>query len=197
MTKIITSLFILFTASMLWAGGQGNCHNKLPLMENELERQVARQTTPDLAWKQQLKNLQALQAKVHLHPDRQGDLPAFFQTPLSYQEEQLYLKRLLQVQKSVNAHASLQGFTFVAPVAADLAHLTADNYAALHAFLKDLKIVQVRRTECARPFTLALRITGQNHSALEVWVDVPSKKMYLMSDNFYTTATGKYSLHLK
>ena len=197
MKKITFSLFLCLSVGLVpaWAQFSGR-HSKLPLLEEEVHRAVAAREVP--TWQEQLSRLQ-IRFKQAPGTYRAQPVPPPLAQPeeLTYQQAPTYRCRLLRVQASVDHNAALKGFTFVAPVPADLARLTADNYAALHAFLKDLKIVQVRRTECDRPFTLALRITGQNRSALEVWVDVPSKKMYLMSDNFYTTAAGKYGLDWK
>jgi hypothetical protein len=45
------------------------------------------------------------------------------------------------------------------------------------------------------PYTLALQIKGVPQGNIELWIDVPTHNVYLMSDNLYTTADGKYGLH--
>ena len=170
--------------------------SKLPLLENEVHRAVAAQTkTP--VWHEQLARLQEQFKRANVKYETQIRLPATTHSVLSYDQEQTYLRRLFQVQKSVRQNSALRGYAFVAPVAADLANLSLDNYAALHAFLKNLQTAKVQRTERAHPFTLAVQIKGIPQGCLELWIDVPTKKVYLMSDNLYTTAQGKYGLHLK
>ena len=165
-------------------------------MDEELSRQVTRaQATP--AWQEQLARLQAQFKKVTWKHERKIPLPTVAASLLSYRQEQTYLRRIFQVQKSINANKALAGYTFVAPEPMDLANLSLDNYALLHAFLKNLDVAHVVHTECVYPFTLAVQIKGPARGRLELWLDAPTKKVYLMSDNFYTTAAGKYGLHLK
>ena len=196
MKKLLISILFVFPA--VWVCAEQLCDHlhKLPLLEQEIKRAVHRQASRKVPWQVQLQNLQSVYAKAH-RPEYTSYLPVMFPSSLSYREEQLYLKRLLHIQYGVNENRALKGFTFVTPVQADLVHFSTDNYGALEGFLKNLPTVRVTRAPCARPFTLALRINGAGGGALEVWIDLPTKKIYLMSDNLYTTASGKYGLYLK
>lgn len=195
MKKTLISLLLLLSVSVA-APAQG-IHKKLPLLEDELHRQVTRAQAATPAWQAQLAAMQKQFTYVKTRTDVSGHLPAKTPSVLSYRQEQTYLRRISQVQKSVNANKALAGYTFVAPVPTDLVNLSLDNYALLHAFLKGFDVAQVVRTERVHPFTLAVQMKGPARGSLELWLDVPTKKVYLMSDNLYTTAAGKYGLHLK
>lgn len=115
---------------------------------------------------------------------------------ISQQQEEIYNQRMAQLQKSINANKHLKGLSLVAPAPNDLAELSLDNYGALHAFLRGLPFAKVLHTERVRPFTLAVQIKGEGQGAVEVWIDVPTHNVYLMSDNLNTTAAGKYGMLL-
>lgn len=191
--KLFIVLVLLLLSGPVWA----RRFEKLGLLD--VDRAVAKQVTQQQmpAWQQKLKQIQTVFVRIHPRPDVQSTFPFRFLSGLNYQEETNYLKRLWQVQKQVNQNPVLAGFTFVAPVPADLANFSADNYALLLSFLKNNPLAKVTRSEPVYPFTLALNLHGQSYSALELWIDVPTKKIYLMSDNFYTTAASKYALQLK
>lgn len=188
-------MLLLSVAAVLWAGTQSGRYAKIPLIEESVTHAVARAQA--LAWQEQLRLIQKQFKAVALKAEIQQPLPSTLVKTLSYRDEQTYLRRTLQVQKSLQANQVLKGYAFVAPVPADLVQLSPDNYATLHAFLKNLHAAQVVKTERVRPFTLAVQIKGIPHGRIELWLDEPTKKVYLMSDNFYLTADGKYGLHLK
>ena len=195
MKKLWLLSIVLLTGVSLFAN-PGN-RNKIPLLEDTVTRKAAQQTTAELPWHNQLKQVQAQWNKLGRQTPMYDPLPVMVHTPLSHQDEPAYLRRFVQVQQSIAVNKLLAGYKFVAPVPTDLATLSLDNYAALHAFLKDLKTAQVTQLKRVRPFTLSVQIKGVPQGALELWIDVPSKKVYLMSNNVYTTADGKYGLHLK
>ena len=169
-----------------------------PLMEEQLERTVATaQASALLPWQKELKQIEDQWRRLGSNASAYDPLPVMVHTPLSHKEEPVYLRRFMQVQQSISANKVLAGYKFIAPVPVDLARFSLDNYAALHAFLKDLKLAEVTRMKRIRPFTLSVQIKGVPQGELELWVDVPGKKVYLMSNNLYTTAEGKYGLHLK
>ncbi len=191
-------IVLLFTCTVL-----------LPLHANDLVTKVARavaeQTVtaenprPVLEWVKSLRLIQMQFRPVRLSyiPD---DFPVSYDNYLSYKDEEIYLRRVLQIQKEVTANPELKAFSFVAPKAADLAKLTAERLTLLENFLK-APIEQgtpsdVVHTKRVRPFTLAVQLGKNKIPSLEIWIDVPTKKIYLMSDNFYSTAESKYSLHL-
>ncbi len=193
MKRIIVITLLLTPALLASAATPSTSHKKLSLLEVGVTRAVAKQqATP--AWKAQLKQMQQL---FRQYPgSAYSGLPVVHNEVLGPHQEELYLKRLMQLKQSIKGNQSLRGFNFVAPVPTDLAALSLDNYAALHAFLRDLpKAYQVSRMKRVHPLTLALQIKGIPQGNIELWIDVPTRNVYLMSDNFYTTADGKYGLH--
>ena len=193
MKRIIVITLLLTPALLASAATPSTSHKKLSLLEVGVTRAVAKQqATP--AWKAQLKQMQQL---FRQYPgSAYSGLPVVHNEVLGPHQEELYLKRLMQLKQSIKGNKSLRGFNFVAPVPTDLAALSLDNYAALHAFLRDLsKAYQVSRMKRVHPLTLALQIKGIPQGNIELWIDVPTRNVYLMSDNFYTTADGKYGLH--
>ena len=146
-------------------------------------------------WQEQLAKIKKAYEQ---YPDNaQTGLPVVSNDVLTRKNERIYRQRIVQLQKSINNNKHLKGFSLVTPVPTDLATLSLNNYAALHAFLKGLHIAKVIHTQRVRPFTLAVRIQGEQQGAVELWIDVPTHNVYLMSDNFYSTAEGKYGLHLR
>ena len=188
MKKLLTICLLLLTAPLM--------AQSLNNLESILTRDLIKQTK-QLAWHREFKHLQKQFTQLGDRASHYDPLPVMLYSPLSHRETTHYLRRMMQLQKSVDSNPVLKGFTFVAPVPPDLAQFSDGNYAALLAFLKDLQVVKIVHMERVRPFTLAVQIHGQDQSALEVWLDVPTRKVYLMSDNFYTTAAGKYDLHLR
>lgn len=184
------------------------CAGLLPLHASDLATKVARavaeqavssgKQTSDPAWVRSLHLIQTQFRHVHLSyiPD---DFPVSYDAVLSYKEEQLYLSRVLQLQKAVSTNPELKSFSFMAPKATDLAKLSQERLGILESFLKapikesSSRVTRIKRT---RPFTLAIQLGKGQTTLLEIWIDVPTKKIYLMSDNFYSTAESKYSLHL-
>lgn len=195
MKKLLVSLLLLSAAAVLWADGSSTRRTRIALMENDITRAVTHAQAP--TWQAQLRLIQTQFKRVPFKAETQQPLPSTLMTVLSYRDEQTYLRRTLQVQKSMQANPALKGYTFAAPVPADLVRLSQANYAALHAFLKNLRGAAVIKTQRVRPFTLAVQIKGTPHGRLELWLDEPTKKVYLMSDNFYLTSAEKYGLHLK
>ena len=167
---------------------------KIPFLpiDTKLQQQVS-QAVEKHTWQNQLAHLR--QNFARLGRPRMALPPVY---TCSYEVEgpqkQIYFSRLFQVQQSVNQNPALAGFTFVAPVPEDLARLSAANYETLHAFLKNRPLTRVK-AKPVRPFTLSVQIVGAR-SALELWVEVPGRKIILMSDNMYSTAQAKYGLHL-
>ncbi len=193
MKKVFSSLLLL-TLGVSAGLAQHTRYAKIPLLDDTVERTVAQATVQP--WQTQLKRLQTQFTRLASRKDWQLQVPVYAYTSLSYQDKQTYLQRMLQVQQQVKRQDALSGFTFVAPVPADLAHLSPAIYETLLYFLQAKHTVRVN-TYYARPFTLAAQLHGAENSALEVWLDVPGKKIYLMTDNFYSTAQAKYALHLK
>lgn len=193
MKKIIVITLLLTPALLASAAMPGKPHKNLFLLEVGVTRAVAKQqATP--AWKAQLKQMQQL---FRQYPgSAYSGLPVVRNEVLGHHQEKVYLQRMMQLKQSIKNNKALQGFSFVAPVPTDLAALSLDNYAALHAFLRDLsKAYQVSHVERVHPYTLALQIKGVPQGNIELWIDVPTRNVYLMSDNVYTTADGKYGLH--
>lgn len=194
MKKLLISV-MLFLSFTLPAGAQRAYRfAKLPLLDDSVTRAVVKATAP---WQEQLAAMQKQFEYVKTRADLSNHLPPVTSGVLSYLQEQTYLSRLFLLQKSMRQNGTFHGYTFVAPSAQDLAQLSYDNYAALSAFLAQTPNARVTRSEYIRPFTLAVQIHGIPQGTVEVWIDVPTKKVYLMSNNFYTTAAGKYGLHLK
>ena len=195
---ILAVTFLVSVLTLSTYAGNLSRRTKIPLIEDHLERTVAAaQAAALLPWQKELKLIQNQWVKLGSKAAAYDPLPVMIHTPLSHKEEPVYLRRFVQVQQSITTNKVLAGYKFIAPVPVDLARFSLDNYAALHAFLKDLKLAEVTRTKRIRPFTLSVQIKGVPKGALELWIDVPSKKVYLMSNNLYTTAEGKYGLHLK
>ena len=194
MQKIIVSLFVFVVAAApaFASWPYSKRYEKLPLLE--VDRAVERHVKND-AWKRILKRVQTQFQQVH-RGYTPNPLPQDFIGVLSYREQQTYMQRLLGLQSLVKRNAYLQEFTFVAPVPADLARLREENLEVLQIFLQDGQGISVSSVEQVRPFTLAVRMRRGSAGA-EIWIDVPTKKIYLMSDNLYTTAAGKYGLHLR
>lgn len=167
---------------------------KIPFLsvDAKVQRQVA-QSAQQLTWQGQLLRLR----RSFLRLGRpQITLPPVYTRSYEVEgpQKQIYFSRLFQVQQSVSRNPALAGFTFVAPVPEDLARLSDANYETLHAFLKNRPLTRVK-TKPVRPFTLSVQIVG-TRSALELWMEVPSQKIILMSDNMYSTAQAKYGLHV-
>ena len=193
MYKIIISLLLVLSTGVLPV--QGKKH-KLPLLEDEVTRSISAQQNAQ-AWQQPLFVMQQQFKRVKTRKNYALNLPRKSLVVLSYLQEQTYLRRMFQVQKSIRQNTLLNRYTFVAPMPEDLVNLSLDNYALLHAFLKNLKAAQIVRAERVRPFTLSVQMKGMKQGRLELWIDEPTKKIYLMSNNLYSTAAGRYGLHLK
>ena len=162
-------------------------HNS-KLLQSSLYRAVA---GAQLSWKYQLAQIQTKYQEVRPKKETYAALP-FETNRLSSTQERTYLLRLVLLQKLIHANKAIKNYTFVAPDPADLAHLSYYNYVTLQAFLLDLKTAQVTGTQHVRPYTLAVHVKGVPQGQLELWIDVPTKKVYLMSNNLYSTAIGKY-----
>lgn len=188
MKKIILTVCLLETALLPQAGTLAK------EIETRVERAVAEQQAAS-SWKKELKAIQKLYEQ---NPSRtQSGLPVVPNTVLRRQYEAAYNQRIEQLQQSINGNKTLQGFALVTPIPEDLATLSLENYAALHAFLKGLRWAQVTHTQRVRPFTLSLQIQSQEGGNLELWIDVPTRNVYLMSDNINTTAQEKYGMLLR
>lgn len=193
MKKIIVITVFLTTALLASAETSTAKRQKLPLLEVSVTRSVAKKQAT-FTWKTQLRQMQRMFKQFP--GSSYSGLPVVRNEVLGIHQEEIYLKRMTQLKQSIKGNKALQGFNFVAPVPTDLAALSLDNYAALHAFLRDLsKAYQVSHMKRVHPLTLALQIKGIPQGNIEVWIDVPTHNVYLMSDNLYTTADGKYGLH--
>ncbi len=194
MKKIVISMLLLSAAAVLWAGPQSGRYAKIPLIEDGVTRAVANvQAAP--TWQAQLQQIQKMY-KQYPNGAKTG-LPLIPNQILSSRDERVYMQRIAQLRSSIRGNKALKGFSFVAPISTDLANLSPDNYAALHAFLKGLRVARVTQTKRVYSYTLSLQIKGEPRGNVEIWIDVPTHNVYLMSDNLYTTSDGKYGLHLK
>ncbi len=193
MKKIIVTTLLLNLGLLANATMPYDRTKPLPLLEDYVTRAVVQQQT-EPAWKTQLKQMQQLYKQYR--GNAYSGLPVIHNEVLGPHQEEVYLQRMTQLKQSIKGNKALKGFSFVAPVPTDLAALSLDNYAALHAFLKDItKAYQVSHIKRVHPMTLALQLKGVPQGAIEIWIDIPTHNVYLMSDNFYTTADGKYGLH--
>lgn len=196
--KYIKVLFVVIMLTVLPASVFAQIkRHKIPLIDVDYAVTAAQNKAQIPAWKKSLQLIREQYSHVRRSYHTLDGFPFSTQaTSLSLQDERTYMTRLLQVQKWVNQNNTLRGFTFTAPVPYDLAHLNEERLEALRFFLSDQVSVKPGNTERVRPFTLAVRL-GASNSALEIWIDEPTQKIFLMSDNFYSTAAAKYSLHLK
>lgn len=195
--KQIKVLFVVIMLTVLPASVFAQSkHRRIPLIEVDRAVTTAQNKANNLTWKNSLQTIRD-QFRHLRHSYVADPLPlSTYSTSLSFQDERTYMTRLLQVQKWISKNDMLTGFTFAAPVPYDLAHLNEERLEALHLFLLDKPSARPNGTERIRPFTLAVRL-GTSNSALEIWIDEPTKKIYLMSDNFYSSSATKYGLHLK
>ena len=126
-------------------------------------------------------------------PDR---FPRQSSDVLPYREQQRYMQRLLDIQKLVSKHPLLYRYRFVSPTPADLLNLQPERVETIKHFLQstiNLPNPQANTWQRVRPFTLALHLGG-TQSTVEIWIDVPTEKIYLMSNNLYSTAEARYNL---
>lgn len=172
--------------------------HKLELLDVDDAVSAAQQNTAKQAneWKIKLNTIRK-QFQLVKRSFTPNTLPAVHHVSLSPREETTYMQRVFQLQTLLNQNPDLKGLSFTAPEPYDLAHLTSEKMEMLSGFLKNKPTARPTFCEQVRPFTLAVRLGNKATNALEIWIDVPTKKVYLMSDNFYTTANGKYSLHLR
>ncbi len=185
MKKLVVLLISLLVSAPLFAS-----------LSADVERAVlARTKNATPAWQQQLSQLQQSFAKVNKQYDFTSRLPAVQHETLILPEQHTYLQRMVELQRHMHQHKALSQYAFVAPVPTDLAQFSAGNYALLVDFLRNVSLVQVSYY-IVRPFTLALKINSK-HNSLELWIDVPTRRVYLMSNNLYSSASEKYGLHLK
>lgn len=194
MKKIILAVLCFFTVPLLAA--QQLSPNYSAFFKGDLTRAILHQEKQS-DWKRQLTRIQIQFKQLSHNTPTRVSFPVKVLSPLSLHEEQNYLYRLSHVQKLLHANELLRGYRFEAPVAIDLASLSQENYEALLFFLHNHNTTHMIQAQRVRPFTLALRIKGMVDGQVEVWIDEPTKKIYLMSNNIYTTATGKYGLWSK
>lgn len=195
MKKTLVVSLMVFTLTPLFA----QRHARIPLITDFdciVERTQARERSSS-SWIQHLSTLekQFVGLKSQYDWDR---LPVQERITLGYAQQQKYAQRILELQKQINQNTVLKKYTFVAPQPDDLANLSSNRFATLQTFLKKsmAKDPTLTRVVQVRPFTLALHLGKTAYEALEIWIDVPSHKIYLMSNNFYTTAESRYSPHL-
>ena len=193
MKKILVCLCYLAGASVLAA--QIYPPRRDALFKGRLTNTVLRRQQQ--TWQDQLARMQIRFRQLPRPITDREPLSPRFCTVLSPHAQQTYFKRLQHVQKQMQYHPALHRYTFEAANPADLANLSVDHYYALVAFASNQTTVRVTRTEWVRPFTLALHLEGLSHARLELWIDEPTKKIYLMSNNFYTSVSGKYADRLK
>ena len=179
MKKIILCTLCVVSTTLLTAQ---------PTLKDKVTRVVAQHTR---TWQQQLTHIQAQFA--HSAKTAPSALTyVLMDKEINPFNNQTYQTRLAALQQNMHMHPALKSYQFATPVPADLANLSYDNYEALAAFLANAPTAQVTKTERVYPFTLSLHIKGVCAGEVELWIDEPTKKVYLMSDNFYTTAAGKY-----
>lgn len=184
MKKLVVLLMSLLISAPLFASLYEN-------VERAVLTRVAR-TTP--TWQQQLSQLQRNFARISKRYDLKSRMPVVQRESLVLADEHTYLQRMVELQRYLHQHKALSQFVFVAPEPTDLAKFSVGNYALLVNFLQDAPTVHVSHY-VVQPFTLALKIhADQRH--LELWIDVPTRRVYLMSNNLYSSAEGKYGLHL-
>ena len=190
MKKIIVSVLFIGTACGLWA--EGIYAGKWARLQKRLERAVV---TQQPTWQEKLKQMQTRFQQsgtraVATLPVCEKDIQNF--------DNKVYKQRLLELQEKLNRHPDLHGYRFSAPLPADLANLSHDNYEVLENFLANTQLARVTQFEWVYPFTLSLRVRGISGGSAELWVDQPTQRIYLMSDNLFSTAAaGKYGLYLK
>ena len=187
MKNLMVIVLLLATVCTGWA--KPTAPQKTTPLAVKLQR--ALQTKP-LTWQEQLRHLQTQFAQVG-NKSFATDAPAVFKTNLNPSQNKRYTQRLFELQEKINSNPDLKGYRFAAPLPEDLANLSGDNYEALYAFVQGFPTARVMRTQWVHPFTLALRIQGLQTGAVELWIDEPTQSIYLMSDNLFTTASGKYA----
>ena len=193
MKKLILNTLLIGTACGLWASGV--CTPKTATLETRLERAVLTQGTQRPSWREKIKQMQTQFQKVGA-PTVQSCMPTVLnKKDWNNYHEKTYKERLFRLQAQINQHKDLKGYRFAAPLPADLAKLSYDNYEALEAFCEDTQLAEVTQFEFVYPFTISLHIRGISGGAVEVWVDEPTKTVYLMSDNLETSAAAKYGLY--
>ena len=185
MKKLVVLLMSLLISAPLFAS-----------LSADVERVVLTRTTrTTTTWQQQLSLLQKNFTRVSKQYDFTSRFPAVQQETLSLADQHTYLQRTLELQHYMRQNEALSQFAFVAPTPTDLARFSAGNYSLLVDFLQGRSSVRVSH-QVIQPFTLSVKLSTGPHR-LELWIDVPTRRVYLMSNNLYTTADGKYGLHLK
>ena len=110
-------------------------------------------------------------------------------------DKDIYLKRFVQVQNLIEKNIFLAKYTFQTPDLQDFIHLSEDRLQTLFNFLNHKG--QPRIVQTPQPFVLSVQLGSKTENSLEIWIDTQTKKIYLMSNNFYISAESRYALHLK
>ena len=193
MKKAVVSVLLITSACALWAQGT---HARRAQIEDKIERALAQVHVKNITWQDKLKLMQANFQKVGMPTVGSTSTPTMLGEKSDKYNNQTYKDRLFHLQDKINTHKDLKGYRFFAPLPADLATLSEDNYEALEAFCADVtQIAKVSSVEWVHPFTLSLRVRSISNGQVELWVDEPTKTIYLMADNLRTTAAGKYGVH--
>ena len=164
----------------------------VPLSPTQVKRVLIRAVPPTWQEKLALIEKQYHQARSNYPND---PLPLWQDSFVFSKDTLTYRDRLITLQKDISKNPALRQYRFMAPIAQDLARLHDKKIATLRAFFQNDPNAPIVQTQRIRPFTLSVQL-GQGLSAVEIWIDTPTKKVYLMSDNFYSTAKTKYNLHL-
>ncbi len=161
-----------------------------------LERTVAGQTAP--VWVTKLLSLEKAVQRIppSVRYKIETKIPSEIEISLAYQG------RLQQVQQALHKNPVLRTYTFLTPKAQDFVQLNSLRFETLLLFLQAPinRAVLPQQTPQAvgtpLPFVLALQLGTTYQEALEIWLDVPHKRIYLMSDNLLTSAQAKYATPL-
>ena len=119
---------------------------------------------------------------------------------LSYTQQHVYMQRLMRVQAWLHKNKLLATYRFVAPTPTDLVNLAQTRLDTLELFLTSTTAETASSPthfQWVHPFVLSLKLGHTTQEALEIWIDIPTQSVYLMSNNLFTSAVAQENAFLR
>lgn len=194
MSKKILLTIVLFSVSLAASARMlphSASHNRLTDIERAVYQKTASAVPATMWWahlKKQEEVAQKMNYKVQLSFPSQG-------TELLGNAKAVYFQRMILLTRAMTSNTYLKQYAFKAPIAEDFVDLSEDRLQTIIGFFKGQ--IKPQQISFVQPFILSVSLGNTLDTQCELWIDVTNYKVYLMSNNFFTSAQTRYSLHLK
>ena len=187
--KLLLSIMLVSLSLTAVASSIANTDSK------DIERAIYQKTGSSVSatlWWVHLKKQEELANRMSYKleltfPQENGELAGTAKT--------IYLQRIVLLTRAIATNKYLKQYIFKAPITDDFVDLSEGRLQVIIGFLKGQ--VKPQHVAFVQPFVLSVSLGNTLDTKSELWIDVTNHKVYLMSNNFFTSAQTRYDLHLK